>query len=704
MPAMEWYRNYIRFLGALKNRLTIWNEKDKWRPSLPSEILGKLKEIRQIKNRFYKLHQEKDRILVRQMTRLIRKEINEYKTSRWNSFLSCIEESHGQKSTVFWKHLSRIYKPSSIPFTKLTVGNKCLTAPQDIADELYQYYNKLFAHTVEDPTDPHEAEINREFNEIKSQIALCKNHIKPTSVFEMKKLVKELKPKKSSGVDNISNFIIKKLPPAYLESFCFCFNEWLKEGFFPEDWKISKIITLNKLKTGTPNPEQTSPISLFATHSKIYEKILLNRIQEWAGPNNIVPHEQSGFRKGCSLQTRVLSIYQEIKNNLAGNIPTLGIYVDYKKAYDLVWHKGLIVKLWRMQMPLEVLKILINWLENRSAYITFGNKKSETFRIHIGLPQGSSLSPYIFIVYHADLISNTEAFSTHIFADDLSVLIAPPIRKRYKEMLHSLTIAGSRICQNLYNYAQKWKQPINVVKTVFQTFHSQVKRPSIEIEMNKSQLEGVRAFKYLGFTWTDKMSLKPTVNRCLDNIQKSYTRLKWLKRNKDISTQVLRICFFAYSFPFFTWIFPFYPLLPLTQQELFQRKYRVGLRIVHRCPFVEANNILSLTKEKSLESYICKYLRKRLATAHRTDLGLSSFYEDIFHWEKITNQKVNSRGKIESLGVGQLLNLARVKKMKEKHPGQPERAVYWSKPIKDGYFKTIRHFSHTNIRLRRNND
>ncbi len=78
-------------------------------------------------------------------------------------------------------------------------------------------------------------------------------------------------------------------------------------------WKMAKIITLNKLRTAIPNCEQTRPISLLATHSKIYEKILLNRIQEWAGENDIILNEQLGFRKGCLLQTRVLSIYQEVQ-------------------------------------------------------------------------------------------------------------------------------------------------------------------------------------------------------------------------------------------------------------------------------------------------------------------------------------------------------------------------------------------------------
>jgi hypothetical protein len=117
---------------------------------------------------------------------------------------------------------------------------------------------------------------------------------------------------------------------------CRCFNSWLEEGKFPDCWKKAKIITLNKLKVGTPTCEQTRPIALLATHSKLFEKILLVRIRGWADANSILPIEQSGFRPSCLIATRILSILQEVHNNLDANVPTLSVYVDYKQAYDRV--------------------------------------------------------------------------------------------------------------------------------------------------------------------------------------------------------------------------------------------------------------------------------------------------------------------------------------------------------------------------------
>lgn len=64
-------------------------------------------------------------------------------------------------------------------------------------------------------------------------MAKCNETVKPTSVVEIKKIIKNLKPKKSAEVDNISNFMIKKLPSAFLDCLCSCFNDWLTKSFLP---------------------------------------------------------------------------------------------------------------------------------------------------------------------------------------------------------------------------------------------------------------------------------------------------------------------------------------------------------------------------------------------------------------------------------------------------------------------------------------
>ena len=299
-----------------------------------------------------------------------------------------------------------------------------------------------------------------------NKLAILNEKTETTNAFEIKKYISKMKPKKSSGFDEISNFIIKWLPPSYINCLANCFNTWLSEYRYPDFWKSAKIITLNKLKVGIPRCDQTRPISLLATHSKLFEKIMLEKVRHWTETNNTVPAERSGFRPGCLLPTRVLSIHQEVKNNMAANIPTLAIYVNYQKAYDKVWHKGLVVKLYRIGIPLVLLKLIISWLSNRRAYVSFGENKSRIFHTFVGLPQGSSLSPYLFIVYHCDIIACVDAHSSHIFADDLNVLISPPICQEIKPMMKFLEDEGTKICNRIANNSRRWKQTINFSKTV----------------------------------------------------------------------------------------------------------------------------------------------------------------------------------------------------------------------------------------------
>ena len=149
--------------------------------------------------------------------------------------------------------------------------------------------------------------------------------------------------------------------------------------------------------------------------------------------------------------------------------------------------------------------MLASWLKDRKAYIVFGDKSSEVFRINIGLPQGSSLSPYLFIVFHCDLMNSIEAHSGHLFADDLCVIIRPPLTVKLIPMIEYLEREGTKIYDQIFGYSKKWKQPIHISKTVTQLFYTQIKKPRVKTEMNGQRIELVNEFKYLGFTWTSRL-------------------------------------------------------------------------------------------------------------------------------------------------------------------------------------------------------
>lgn len=132
MKADDWYISYVRFLAALKNRLTKWKEKEKFRPALPPYIIQKLKDMKRIRNKYYHEKRrsnasEETRVLLRVLTREVSIEIAKYKSSKWQEFLSTIQETHDNTEKAFWQHLSKVYRPNSSPFTKLDTGNRVLS-------------------------------------------------------------------------------------------------------------------------------------------------------------------------------------------------------------------------------------------------------------------------------------------------------------------------------------------------------------------------------------------------------------------------------------------------------------------------------------------------------------------------------------------------------------------------------------------------
>jgi hypothetical protein len=232
--------------------------------------------------------------------------------------LSKIQETHDNMESAFWSYLSRVYKHKLLPFSKLDTSKTVLTKENEISDELYRYYSEQFKAQNTDMSDPHEVQIETEYLELMNKLAMLNEKIETTNVRKIKRHITKLKPKRSSGFDAVSNFMLKRIPPSYISYLANCFNTWLSDLRYPDDWKLAKIVTLNKLKAGVPRCDQTRPISFLATHSKLFEKILLEKVRHWAETNNLVPVEQSGFRPGWLLPTRVLSIYQEVKKQYDG--------------------------------------------------------------------------------------------------------------------------------------------------------------------------------------------------------------------------------------------------------------------------------------------------------------------------------------------------------------------------------------------------
>ena len=112
--------------------------------------------------------------------------------------------------------------------------------------------------------------------------------------------------------------------------------------------------------------------------------------------NDLISQKQSGFKPGDSCVNQILSIYFDIHKSFDNSLEVRGIFLDISKAFDRVWHEGLIYKLKCIGIKDNALKIIESFLNNRFQRVVLNGQSSDWESISAGVPQGSILGPLLF--------------------------------------------------------------------------------------------------------------------------------------------------------------------------------------------------------------------------------------------------------------------------------------------------------------------
>ena len=417
----------------------------------------------------------------------------------------------------FWKRFNKLFKKrveKCVDPLKSENGG-LITEESEIEEELFStffeskhlmsgHFDDRFYDTVLELYEDIKAE-NEEID-LQDNILLRLNE--KITIKEIQWAIKRTQcSNKSSDNHNMHPKMLHNLGLKALKLLQQLFNSCLDRGEWV--WNTAEVIFLKKEGKDTyAVPGAYRPISISSYIGKLLEKILAARINAFLEANNILDPNQEGFTSRRNTIRYLNRLHLEIKTDLLDTNTVIGLFVDFEKAFDSVWKKGLIYKLSQLKIKGKVLQLIDHFLSAREVILNVNGKHGMVRSCNeYGLPQGSALSPILFKLYVLDMLEDLEAredIRIYKFADDGTIKIT---NESTEQCIYLLNL----VVESLKNWTRKWRMVINCQanKTEYICFGSsentQEDIPN-SIKLGDKEVKKVQETKVLGLTVDEKLA------------------------------------------------------------------------------------------------------------------------------------------------------------------------------------------------------
>jgi hypothetical protein len=426
-----------------------------------------------------------------------------------------IRDSYSEISTNpkrFWSMVRSKYKSRTIS-AQLKFEGKTENSSSGKATLLNKYFYSSFSQpdnsdTLPDITSFDDLDLSSIFLDIS----------------EVRLLLASIDPSKATGPDGIPGRILKQCATELAPSLTSLFNLTLETEHVPDLWKRANIAPIFK-KGDKELCNNYRPISLLCISSKLLERAIFNKIYDKL--SKFITNAQHGFVTKRSTVTQLLTVFHEINHNLDNSSQTDTIYLDFSKAFDSVPHRLLIHKLKTFGITGSLLNWFSDYLLNRTQRVVIENSSSEWLPVPSGVPQGSILGPFLFLLYTNDL--------GNILSNDTSIALYADDAKIYRRIS---SLEDCHILQkdliSLEKWSTIWKLNFNVNKCKLLSF-TRVLKFVFPYTINNTPLERVTEFNDLGVSVSDDLSWK---NHLCSIISRANRQLGLIKRTLGPSAPI----------------------------------------------------------------------------------------------------------------------------------------------------------------------
>lgn len=366
---------------------------------------------------------------------------------------------------------------------------------------------------------------------------------------EIRKAALQMKKDKAPGPDEIPNRVIHLIVRERVNIVQTLYQACLTYGIHPESFRTAITVMLKKpKKPDYSNPGAYRPIALLNTLGKVLESVITNRLKILAEKFNLLPDTQYGARAERSTDLALSNLTSQIRTiqKSGGKKTATLLSLDVSKAFDRVSHPRLIHNLRKRQIPILLTNWISSFLSNRRTMIRIGNYTSQEMKISVGIPQGSPISPILYLFYNADLLDACSDLSLRTeatgFVDDVNILAyggSATSNCRAIEIIHKRCEKwarkhGSKFCPEKYEL-------IHFTRTN--------KRPQAAIRLGETNLQPKENIRVLGVHLDRKLRfrahLRTLEEKTISAVKalRTITGSTWgssLHRGRDIYQTVVR--------------------------------------------------------------------------------------------------------------------------------------------------------------------